>query len=1504
MECYGILGEESSMNKMLYSILAGALTWALTLSCVRTVEEEAPQVIPEKDCAVLEAYILQASDDATKTDYAIDLEHNKAVFSWVDDDDHIDVLVNKGSVLSFVPFTKKEDGEVSNRFLDGQIPDAATLAQKEAGDFSLSDRAFYPSRVSPEAMVGGFEANWGYEGDKYVIDLPASITPPAAKPLAVVPMAAKRDGEGKYAFAQLTGVLGVTVSGLTGDEDFITIQSPSVALSGHFDLSYDANEVAYVAQKEATDNPGVTLHFSDLSGQQTFYFPVPVGTIPAGLRLIVGNSADPDGQMTRTANQALTITRGRILLLSKALPFQGVDQQWTEYAPATFIDDFIWGKHSAYTASTLVDVTVERSGLHPEKFRIENPYLKANAQFGYTPSVTCEADDYFIFRIEDGSLSYSQFKLGVDDKDTGGHPLMISYRSSQAANTCIVEQLPDGKPVELQFGGYYSDPSNPGYYYTRDDGNAQKIHLYIEQPDQWIKVFDEGSFIDNRLWSLHSWGDTQVPVTLYRLYQNGEPTQNFRIPNPYLIAKEQFGYETYTEGIAGDEYMTFTIQDGDAVRFTTFASGIEDKSPGGKPMKIWYPLDWGSGYTEAAGLCTVLSYREDGLPEEIKLHPIYSDVNPSNYGYKYTDVKNYLTYMYFKDPVEDWNSLGTARYRDEYLWSANSFAPYDVEVEIWRSSLDANRYRMENPYLKANTAFLRDAAGEGDEYMYLQVDPSTGQVTFGSLVTGMSKENVAVERTKNFAIADAPTWAAIKSSGATISASESRVIAGTSANPQKIQLYSVYYDSEKVSYFYTNSTMYKYIWFPNAYMAGETWTDYSEGTYVDGTYDGNINGEDAIGTVAVTIQRSSVDEHRFRINNPYRGSVGTAYLRATYDEYMYFNTSSLDSLVYMEPFRPGVALNPTVNASYELGMHHPVSSNLRGWSQGGSDFSYSSVVARTSTGEPKVVRLALHYFDIVGPTPGYCYTRQGSGRTDPERIFITFSSGSNAVVSNYQKGIKSEFHNPVASLILPEGTLERMKVKITGTAMGQVTGLRLWQNNIGGWMNSDYVAPDKEGVVIIDSFSNPTIAGDIDLNFWLTGSVVGASFHFDVLEVVVDGESLPIVQDNEVPHLGGIVVNNGGDTIAARGDSTEVCASFRIPALVTSNAGTLIAAYDVRYRSSADLVADIDVGVKRSIDGGKTWSDLIIAMDMGYYGYEAAVAAGTMTPEDAELNNGIGDPCLLVDENTGRIFCFAVWAHGHSTDYDRRSLAYAGKGFEIEDTPQFMMVYSDDDGATWSAPINITRQIKKYDWRMTFQGPGRGITMKDGTLVIPIQHQEGESKTMHGLYPLNSGIAYSTDHGETWQAHAFACPITSECTVAEIEEGVLLLSMRDETDSHYRRNYITTDLGRTWTPHVSNGQWLDSTCEASMIHVDASKNSLNKDLLLFSNPHNTSRSRMTIHASLDQGESFAGALLIDAGGSLGYSCLSMVDDSTVGILYESSQGSIYFQAVPLTDIVK
>ena len=496
------------------------------------------------------------------------------------------------------------------------------------------------------------------------------------------------------------------------------------------------------------------------------------------------------------------------------------------------------------------------------------------------------------------------------------------------------------------------------------------------------------------------------------------------------------------------------------------------------------------------------------------------------------------------------------------------------------------------------------------------------------------------------------------------------------------------------------------------------------------------------------------------------------------------------------------------------------------------------------------------------------------------------------IVTPLQMPLVTEFHNPVEILSMPEGTLEKLVVKISGISdLSKVTGLRLWKS--GGWMDAGYVAPDKNGVVRMTSFTSPSFSGNIDLNCWLTGVEIGSSVRFTVQEAVVSGKRLTVVQENSQAHYPGIVVNTGGDKVCVRGDSTEVVAAFRIPALVTSKAGTLIAAYDVRYKHSGDLQADVDVGVKRSTDGGKTWSPLALAMDMGKYG-------GLSDKE-----NGIGDPCLLVDDTTGDIYCFAVWTHGHYYDADRRSLAYAGTGFDISDTPQFMMVRSSDDGITWSAPINITRQIKEFDWRMTFQGPGRGITMSDGTLVIPIQHQEGSERNMHGLYPLNSGIAYSTDHGLTWHAHNFAHTITSESAVAEIAPGVLLLSMRDETDTHYRRNFITTDLGRTWKEHSSNGTWEDATCEASLLHVNAADNILGQDILLFSNPNNKAgRSMMSIQASLDGGTTMPYKLLVDAGGSWGYSCLTMVDESTVGILYESSKGNILFQAIPLEDIIR
>ncbi len=1456
------------MNRNHITMLAASVFLAaMAFSCDKNVEEEAPEARPAGKLTSIEAYIVQPQDpEATKTDYTIDETNKVAVFQWVDGD-HIDAVVTKGTTVSSVVFTKQtDDSEHTNWFLDGKVEGQPTLAQRSG--YALGDLAFYPSRVSPEAQAGGFVADWSYEGGKYYLDLPASIALPSSKPLSIVPMVGKKDADEKYAFTQPVGVLAVKVENLPLEADFISIHSDQYALAGSFELSENGGVYSIAARAAASDvEKTLTQHFSGISGEYTFYFSLPVGeNVYNGLVLTVGSSSDEDLRMTKTIGKAINVPRGTIVRAPK-LTFTPVDPQWAAYGTATFKDDFLWKNNSAFESLTSVTVTLERSGLNPKKYRINNPYTVASGQVSYTQT---NPDPYFVFLIaDDGTISYPDFKTGV--KDSNGYPMKLVMSGSSR----VVSSQTSGDFYELVFSSRYSlytpdaGPSNE--YWTRDD----VIHLTVNVPETWNSL-GNCTFIDNFIWPYENLTD---PVER-DIQQSSINSNRFRIAKPYPAAD-------------ADEWFEFDASNPNAVTSVNYYTGttVNDDS---STEVTWKAVVWNGYYN--FNYSNVISTQPNGLPLKVQIGPCYRSskylTEAWDYDYSQEVGRDNAAYapnilIVFPHTEETWTSLGKGRYMDEWFWKNNSFAPYNVEVEIWRSDLDPNRYRVANPYTVANKAFKRTAIAGADEYLFLKVDPSTGLVTYETLKTGMDWSNSAG---RNLAAAHPAVWNALK--GTNLDVSTTKVASGTAAAPLEIQLAGVYYDSADNTHFYTNSTGFKHLWFPD-FFAQESWTDFCVGTYKDNIYDTKINGTSTLGTVDIVIQQSSLNAKRYRFANPYK-SLDESLKLGNPDDYMFFQYDN--GLVYFEPLETGVQMD---NSSSILMLSHPVDANLNdGYKGSGNDFSGSSVLTWNSAGTPKKIQLGANWYDKNDPTSTHCYTRGGSAWSENDRIIISFTEGDIAKVTPYEFALKSEFHNPVASLSLPNGTLDKLVVKIYGD-LSAVTGLRLYQ---AGWMDNGYVAPDSEGVVTMTQFTQ-SVSGGIDLNFWFTGSAVGASYRFEVLEAVVDGVSLPIVQDKDVAHIGGIIVNTGGDAEIIRGSSLTVT-GFRIPALVTSNAGTLIGAYDVRYDGYGDLQGDIDVGVKRSTDGGKTWSPLIIAMDMGITGYEAEVAAGTMTEKQARLNNGIGDPCLLVDENTGRLFCFAVWTHGHYNDPDRRSLAWAAKGFEIDETPQFMMVYSDDDGITWSAPVNITRQIKKYDWRMTFQGPGRGITMKDGTLVIPIQHQEGTQKNMHNLYPLNSGIAYSTDHGETWHAHNFAHTITSESAVAEIEPGVLLLTMRDETDSHYRRNYYTTDLGRTWTEHASNGKLLDSTCEASILHVDANKNILGKDLVLFSNPHNTSRSRMTIQASEDKGVTWSHSLLIDSGGSLGYSCLTMIDPATVGILYESSRGDIFFQAIPLTDIVK
>ena len=343
-------------------------------------------------------------------------------------------------------------------------------------------------------------------------------------------------------------------------------------------------------------------------------------------------------------------------------------------------------------------------------------------------------------------------------------------------------------------------------------------------------------------------------------------------------------------------------------------------------------------------------------------------------------------------------------------------------------------------------------------------------------------------------------------------------------------------------------------------------------------------------------------------------------------------------------------------------------------------------------------------------------------------------------------------------------------------------------------------------------------------------------------------------------------------------------AAFRIPGLATSNKGTLLGVYDIRYNSSVDLQEKVDIGISRSTDKGQTWEPMRVAMTF-------KEANGLPHGQ-----NGVGDPSILVDEKTNTIWVVAAWTQGMGNG---RAWWNSMPGMEHGETAQLMLVKSEDDGQTWSEPINITSQLKDPSWYFLLQGPGRGISMQDGTLVFPIQYIDATRVP-------NAGIMYSKDHGKTWETHNYARTNTTESQVVEIEPGVLMLNMRDNRGGS-RAVSITKDLGKTWTEHPSNRSALqEPVCMASLLKVKAKDNCLGKDLLLFSNPNTTKgRNHITIKASLDGGLTWPTEhqVLLDEGESWGYSCLSMIDKETVGIFYESSVAHMTFQAVKLTDLI-
>ncbi len=316
--------------------------------------------------------------------------------------------------------------------------------------------------------------------------------------------------------------------------------------------------------------------------------------------------------------------------------------------------------------------------------------------------------------------------------------------------------------------------------------------------------------------------------------------------------------------------------------------------------------------------------------------------------------------------------------------------------------------------------------------------------------------------------------------------------------------------------------------------------------------------------------------------------------------------------------------------------------------------------------------------------------------------------------------------------------------------------------------------------------------------------------------------------------------------------------TYRIPSIITTSQGTLLAFCEGRRNSRSDS-GDIDLLLRRSVDGGETWSETQVIADHG---------------EDT-----IGNPTPVIDRATGIIWLLLTKNPGGATGEQLMSGYEAG-------TRTVWVTHSRDEGQTWAPTTEVTASTKKPDWTWYATGPGVGIQLRSDRLVIPCDHRKQNSRRSY------SHIIYSDDHGETWQIGGETGEKNNECQVIERTDGSLLLNMRSNHGRERRTVATSTDGGLTWSDVSFDQALIEPRCQASLLRLDPPESGGSR--VLFSNPASPQRENMTVRLSYDDGATWPAAKVLHPGPAA-YSCLTVLADGAIACLYERGENDRYEQ---------